>query len=127
MASNWQQRLGLAAVTAVLAGAGPAGAHHSFAMYDNDKVVTVDGTVREFVWTNPHVILRVQGATADGGAEQLWTLEFPAPGQLSRNGWTHSTLKAGDKLKVELHPFKSGRPGGSFMNATLPNGEKVGR
>ena len=127
MASQWQQCLGLAAVTAVVAVAGPAGAHHSFAMYDNDKVVTVDGTVKEFVWTNPHAILRVQGSAAEGGGEQLWTLELTAPGQLSRNGWTHTTLKAGDKVKVELHPFKSGRAGGAFMTATLPGGEKIGR
>ena len=127
MASNRQQGLGLMALAAVLAGAGPVGAHHSFAMYDNDKVVTVDGTIKEYVWTNPHVIVRVLGTATEGGGEQLWTLELPAPGQMSRNGWTHTTLKAGDKVKVELHPFKSGRPGGSFMNATLPNGEKVGR
>jgi hypothetical protein len=125
MASKWHQCLGLAAA-AVVAGVGPAHAHHSFAMYDTDKVVTVDGTVKEYVWGNPHVILRVQGTTA-GGGEQLWTLEFPSPAQIARNGWTHSTLKAGDKVKVELHPFKSGRPGGSFMTATLPNGEKIGR
>jgi hypothetical protein len=126
MAGKRQQFLGLVALTAAAVGVSPASAHHSFAMYDNDKVVTVDGTVKEFVWGNPHVILRVQGTAADGG-EQLWTLELTAPGQLARNGWTHTTLKTGDKLKVELHPFKSGRAGGSFMNATLPNGEKVGR
>ena len=54
-------------------------------------------------------------------------MELTAPGQLSRNGWTHATLKVGEVVKVELHPFKSGRAGGAFMNATLPNGEKVGR
>jgi hypothetical protein len=127
MAGRWQRCLELAVLTTVLAGAGPAHAHHSFAMYDNDKVVTVDGTVKEFVWGNPHVILRLLGTATDGGGEQLWTLEFPAPAQISRNGWTHSTLKAGDKVKVELHPFKSGRPGGAFMTAMLPNGEKIGR
>ena len=120
-ASRWLALAGL------LAGAGPALAHHSFAMYDNNKVVTVDGTVKEFVWTNPHVLLRVQGKSADGGDDQVWTLELPAPGQISRNGWTHASLKSGDRVKVELHPFKSGRPGGSFMTATLPTGEKIGR
>ena len=127
MSSRLRRGAAWASMAALLAGAGPLSAHHSFAMYDNDKVVTVDGTVKEFVWTNPHVILRVQGKASAGGEEQVWTLELPAPGQVSRNGWTHTSLKSGDKVKVELHPFKSGRAGGSFMTATLPNGDKIGR
>lgn len=125
MKSRWQQWLGLAALAAL--GGGPVSAHHSFAMYDNDKVVAVEGTVKEFLWANPHVVLRVQGTSAADSAEQLWTLELTAPGQLSRNGWTHSTLKAGDKVKVELHPFRNGRAGGAFMNVTLADGRKIDR
>jgi hypothetical protein len=128
MTANWRQQVGLVALTLVLTAAGPVSAHHSFAMYDNDKVVTVEGTVKEFQWANPHVIVRVEGAEPSGAAsEQLWTLELPAPGQISRNGWTHSTLSPGDKVKVELHPFRDGRLGGSFISITLPNGQKINR
>lgn len=97
-------------------------AHHSFAMYDSDKVVTLEGTIKEFQWTNPHAILKVTSG-ADG---QVWTLELTAPGQLTRNGWTHSTLKAGDAIKVQLHPFRDGRLGGSYMTATV-NGQEISR
>lgn len=110
-----------------LGSAGPASAHHSFAMYDNEQVVEVTGTVAEFKWANPHVILRVSAPPPDGGEEQLWTLELTAPGQLVRNGWTHSTLKKGDRVTVELHPFRDGRLGGSFMSVTPEGGEKKTR
>lgn len=115
----------LAMVGTLLAGA--AGAHHSVAMYEAEKTVTVEGTVKEFQWTNPHVLLKMTADAAGGGEPQVWTIELTAPGQLSRNGWTHATLKPGDRIKVDLRPLRSGRPGGLLMAATLPNGEKIGR
>lgn len=107
--------------------AGTAAAHHSFAMYDNEKVVTVTGTVAEFKWANPHVILRISAAAAEGDAEELWTLELTAPGQLVRNGWSHTTLKKGDKVTAELHPFRDGRLGGSFMSVATEDGRVISR
>jgi hypothetical protein len=121
MVTRLQKLVGCVTLTLTLA-VGPVSAHHSFAMYDSEKVVTVEGTVTEFKWANPHVLLRVMAA----GAGQLWTMELTAPGQLARNGWTHSTLKSGDTVKVKLHPFRDGRPGGSFMSITV-NGEEISR
>ncbi len=129
MNGRWKQLVGLVTSTVVIMTvAVPAWPHHSFAMYEPEKVATVEGTVVEFQWANPHVILRV-AATSPSAAEngRVWTLEFPAPSQISRNGWSHSTLKAGDKLTVKLHPFRDGRLGGSFISAILPNGEEMKR
>lgn len=106
----------------VLLGMGPVQAHHSFAMYEPEKVATVEGTVKEFKWANPHVLLRVADASG-----QVWTMELTAPGQLTRNGWTHTTLKPGDAVKVKLHPFRDGQLGGSFMSVTLADGQEISR
>ncbi len=100
----------------------PAHAHHSFAMYEPEKIVTVEGTVKEFKWANPHVLLMVTAA----GDGQLWTMELTAPGQLTRNGWTHATLKTGDAVKVQVRPFRDGRLGGAFVSVSV-NGEEIKR
>jgi hypothetical protein len=126
MMSQWRALMS-AAILTVAAAVMPATAHHSFAMYDNDQTVTVDGTVAEFRWGNPHVVIVVSGKSTPEAADQLWTLELPAPGQLTRNGWTHSTLKSGDKVKVELHPFRDGRAGGAFVSVTTSDGQKMTR
>jgi MYXO-CTERM domain-containing protein len=96
-------------------------AHHSFAMYDSTKLLTVDGTVTNFQWTNPHVLLWVTGSTSAGEAPTLWTVELPtSPGNLKRMGWSKRSLKGGDKVLVELNPLRDGKHGGSFKKATLP-------
>jgi len=99
--------------------------HHSFAMFDLDKEVTLEGVVKEFQWTNPHVWLQI--LVPDGkGQTTEWSLEAGAPGMLTRTGWKSSMLKANDKVSVVIHPLKSGAPGGSLVKVTLPNGRVMG-
>jgi hypothetical protein len=99
-------------------------AHHSFAMYDSTKLVKVDGTVTNFQWTNPHVLLFLTGTSAPGEAPTAWSIELPtSPGNLGRMGWTKHSLKAGDHVIVELNPLRDGRHGGSFKKATLDDGK----
>jgi hypothetical protein len=125
MSGKW---LVSAAMVAMAAAMLPANAHHSFAMYENEKTLMVLGTVAEYRWANPHVVIVVSGKSVPTeAADQLWTLELPAPGQLTRSGWTHSTLKVGDKVKAELHPFRDGRLGGAFVSVTTPDGQKITR
>jgi len=103
-----------------------ARAHHSFAMYDSAKLVTIDGTVTNFQWTNPHVLLWVTGTTTAGEAATLWTVELPtSPGNLGRMGWSKHSLRAGDHVLVDLNPLRDGKHGGSFKKATLPASGKV--
>jgi hypothetical protein len=109
----------------VLAFCGSAAlAHHSFAMFDNTKSMTIEGTVKEFQWTNPHswVQLMVKDAA---GKEVEWSIEGGSPNGLSRQGWKRTAIKAGDKAKVIIHPMKDGAPGGSLVEISI-DGVKVG-
>jgi hypothetical protein len=109
----------LAAPVLTLSAAGPAAAHHSFAMYDATKLVTITGTVKEFQWTNPHAILWVYTDPKNGKPE-LWSFELStSPGPLSRLGWTKNSLKPGDKVAVEMNPLHDGEHGGSLKKATV--------
>jgi hypothetical protein len=103
----------------------PAFAHHSFAMFDADKKTTLEGTVKEFQWTNPHswILMMVPD---DKGTPQQWAIEMGAPGGLARQGWLPKTLKPGDKITAVIHPLKDGTHGGQFMAVTLPDGKMMG-
>ncbi len=100
----------------------PALAHHSFAMFDHTKVVALKGTVKEFQWTNPHVVLWVvtDPVAGDAGGEtQVWSLELTSPGNLTRTGWNRKSLKAGDKVELQVNPLRDGTHGGSFLQAKI--------
>ena len=115
---------GLAGIAAALL-ALPAVAHHSFAMFDATKTATVEGTVRQFQWANPHSWIYVTVAD-DKGQTQEWPIELGAPNGLARMGWTPKTLAPGMAIKVQVHPLKDGRPGGQFVSLTLPDGKQLG-
>jgi hypothetical protein len=105
--------------------AGSAWGHHSFAMFDLEKQVTVEGTVKEFQWTNPHCWLQVM--VPDGkGDTQEWSFEMGAMGMLARTGWKSSTVKPNDKVTVLMNPLKSGAPSGRLLQVTLPDGRVMG-
>jgi hypothetical protein len=114
------------AVIGVAAMAAPALAHHSFAMFDADKTVTLTGTVKEFEWTNPHSWLRIMVADPTTGKQLQYALEMGAPQQQARVGWKPDSVKPGDKVTVTMHPLRDGSRGGQFMTAVLPNGETLG-
>ncbi len=95
-----------------------AHAHHSFAMFDFTKVVTITGTVKEFQWTNPHVVLWVNVPGKDPKKPDLWYLEMTSPGNLTRGGWSRKALNAGDKVEVELNPLRNGDLGGALIKVT---------
>jgi len=103
-----------------------ADAHHSFAMYDAQQLITVTGTVKTFQWTNPHVILWLVKGPDPAGASDVWTLELPtSPGVLTRMGWDKHSLQPGDRVVVEFNPLRNGEHGGSFKKATLLDSGKV--
>lgn len=96
----------------------PASAHHSFAMFDPAKTVTLNGTIREFRWVNPHVSLFVLADHA-GTPPELWSVELTSPGNLTRLGWTRKSLAPGDKVVVEVNPLRDGQKGGGFRKLTV--------
>lgn len=100
-------------------------AHHAFsAEYDENKLVTVSGTVSKFEWTNPHVWLYVHGKDESGKVTH-WRFEMGSPNGLIHRGWQHTALKEGDQVTVEGFCAKSG---GNVANAgvvTMPDGRKL--
>jgi hypothetical protein len=107
---------------AVAACSTPAFAHHSFAMFDGDRRVTVEGTVKEFLWTNPHAWVVLMAPDAQGQMKQ-WSFECVSPSGLARNGWLPRTLTPGMKVSVVAHPLKNGDSGGALISLTLPDGK----
>jgi len=103
-----------------LAGAA-ASAHHSFAMFDRTREIVIAGEVREFQWTNPHVWIQVVVPKPEGGTEE-WSIECTSINFLTRWGWTHHTLKPGDKVALKIYPLKDGSTGGSLAELTSING-----
>src|SRR6266436_3967715 len=116
--------LGFACI-AVAMTAIPAFAHHSFAMFDAEKKMTLDGVVKEFQWTNPHSWILMTVSNAQGQAEQ-WAIEMGGPAGLARQGWVPKTLKPGMTISVIMHPLRDGAHGGQFLAVTLPDGKQLG-
>ncbi len=114
----------LIAIAASLA-ASAAFAHHSFAMFDQSKTVSLEGTVKDFRWTNPHVFIQVL-AKNESGSDEEWSIEMTSPEHLSRAGWRPSTLKAGDKITLQIHPMRDGVKGGQYLSGTGPSGPLLG-
>jgi Family of unknown function (DUF6152) len=110
---------------AALALALPAGAHHSFAMFDQSRSVTLHGIVKDFRWSNPHVFIQLL-ADAESGSQDEWSIEMTSPEHLSRVGWRPGTIKAGDKITLVIHPMRDATKGGQYLSGTGPNGPLLG-
>ena len=120
-------RFQLAAAAALVMASLSAGAaaHHSFAMFDMAKEVTVKGTVKKFQWTNPHAYIQLVAKDASGNDVE-YSLEMGAPMYLYARGWRPSTLKAGMEINVTLNPLRNGKPGGVVRDVTDTGGKKIG-
>ena len=103
-----QTRIGVFAMTmlAGLATGGQSLAHQGFAAYSNERV-TVQATMTEFRFVNPHVQLYFDVENADGEVEH-WQAELTAPNKLARGGWTQHTLKPGDKIQISGQVARNG-------------------
>jgi hypothetical protein len=123
MTSRATTLLRLAAAGALaLALAGAASAHHSFAMFDQGKKVTLKGTVTEFQWTNPHAFIELDVVGSDGKTVR-WSLELNSPNNLKRQGWSRNSLQPGVQISVTFNPLRNGKPGGLFNSLVLPDGK----
>lgn len=103
----------------------PAFAHHSYAMFDGARRVTLVGTVREFQWRNPHIMVLLAVENDDGQVVE-WTIEGANPSSLSRRGWSRTAMKAGDKARAVVHPMRNGALVGVLVSLAV-NGVPVGR
>lgn len=111
---------------ALLLMAGSVSAHHSRAVYDLQKWVTVTGTVKQWQWTNPHSALIMEVPNSKGGTDE-WVMEGGSPSFLARDGWKRTDMKPGDQITVKLHPNRDGTNGGSFSQITLADGTVRGK
>jgi hypothetical protein len=102
---------------------GSAFAHHGAAAYDMSKTITVTGTVTDFQFVNPHVLIAMDVKDASGKVEK-WQGELTSPNHLSRAGWTKSTLKPGDQVTLIGGPAKSGSPT-MWIRKIMKDGEEV--
>ena len=106
-----------------LMGASRLAAHHSAAMFDDKKTVTVEGVVKEFQLTNPHSWLLVD-VKDKSGKVVTWGFEAEGPSTLRRAGIKPSDLRPGTKLTITGNPMKDGRPAAIWVNAVRDDGLK---
>lgn len=118
-----QARLAFLVAALALTGAGSAAAHHSFSMYDRYRTVTLSGTVKEYIWTAPHVTIQLLRSAGNGPV--VWTVEGGSPTVLARGGWSSTLIKPGDRVSLGLHPRKDGSAGGLLADEQqlLVNGQ----
>ncbi len=84
------------------------GFHQSnLAGYDMEKVISLNGTVTSFNWSNPHCIVHIDVKDSKGEVKD-WIIELAAPTLMTRNGWTKDAMKPGDDVVAETHPAKNG-------------------
>lgn len=117
-------RCALVVAAAIVAGV-PLSAHHSFAMFDTARRVTLAGTVTAFEWTNPHVYIELD-VPDDKGAIRHWSVELGSPSILQQSGWKFSDVKVGDKLTAVINPLRNGEAGGLLTQVTLKDGRVLG-
>jgi hypothetical protein len=85
----------------------PIYAHHGTSGYEMEKVITLNGTVTSFNWSNPHCLVHIDVKDSKGDIKD-WIIELAAPTLMTRNGWTKDALKPGDEVIAETHPAKNG-------------------
>lgn len=122
MSRSWKLGVLATLIPGAVLVAPPALAHHSFAMFDNSRSITLHGKVTSFAFTNPHGYLDIDADQASGQGKHF-TLEMTSPNMMTRLGWTSRTIKAGDVVKVVVAPLRDGRNGGLVLEVTLPSGK----
>jgi hypothetical protein len=115
--------LGIGSLLVVAALSIPLSAHHGTASFDTGKTVTVKGTVTEYVWSNPHVLVKVD-AKDENGEIAHWVLEAQNPVTQAGRGWSKNTFKAGDEVSLDITPAKNNRPVGEIRGRIVINGKE---
>jgi hypothetical protein len=100
-------------------------AHHGTAAYDEKNPITLKGTVTDFVWANPHSLIKVD-VKDDKGNVVHWVAETFPPGKLARDGWTRNIVKPGDEVTVTISPAKDGSLEGLLRVLVLPDSRELG-
>jgi hypothetical protein len=118
--------IGPLAAAIALGVASPALSHHSHAMFDHTKPAIVTGTVKEFLFRNPHVYLYLDVKNDSGEVVTYW-IEMSNIQNMIKQGINQGTFKLGDVMTVTMHPLKDGRPGVNYETLTTADGRTFGR
>ena len=101
----------------------PALSHHSHAMFDTSREVTVTGTVTSFSYRNPHVFLYLE-VKGDDGNVVPWSVEMSNISNMESRGIYRSTFKVGDVVTVTVNPLRDGRRGGNYTSVVAADGKR---
>ncbi len=100
-------------------------AHHGGSEYDTQNLITLKGTVTDFIWANPHCQVFLEVKKDDAGKVVNWGIETLAPAVLKRAGWSPETLHPGDQISITFAPSKKGTPIGMLRKVVLPDGKEL--
>jgi len=106
---------------AILAAPSAAMAHHSYAMFETDRTLSVEGVVAKVEWVNPHVFVWVYVPDTEGGHD-LFAFETDPVSRLVAEGWAEDSLSPGEGVTIEYGPLRDGRNGGALLRATRSDG-----
>jgi hypothetical protein len=115
------QRAWACGLLSLLTLATPVLAHHSFAVFDHGRTLTLRGTVTKFQWTNPHAFIELDVRQADGTLKH-YSIELTSINMMQRVGWRSNMIKAGDQIKAVVAPLLSGDPVGLGLEVTFADG-----
>ena len=104
----------------------PLAAHHGGTAFDSGKKVVLKGTVKEWLYSNPHCLLKLEVKGADGKVVE-WIAEAQAPNVIFPAGYRRASFKNGDEVTITVEPVKENQPMGRILDAMLANGTKLGR
>ena len=102
----------------------PLFAHHGAASFDTSKMVTVTGTVTEYIWSNPHVLVKMDAKDDDGNVAH-WVVEAWNPVTQAGRGWSKNTFKPGDEVTADITPAKNSQTVGEFRGRIVINGKEL--
>jgi len=116
--------IAFAGMAVLLTCAAPVFAHHGTSAFDTTKLTTVKGTVTDFQFNNPHVMISVS-ATDDKGKTDIWTGEANSPNVLTRHGWDRDIIKKGDQITIIGNRPKNGAKAMRLQKVILSNGQEL--
>jgi hypothetical protein len=99
-------------------------AHHAEATFDLSRVLSVTGTVKEYLLANPHTLIYLEVTDSNGQAD-LAVFQGGSAIVMTRSGWSRNSLKVGDKIHIDYYPRRDKKPGGMLITATREDGEKL--
>jgi len=112
---------GVVAAVLLASAVTPASAHHSAAVFDMSKQISMSGTVEKWLWANPHSWLYLRVVKADG-TQEIWGFEAGSTGMLARSGWNAADMKPGDKVTVSANPSRTGSHNALLSDVHLGSG-----